>query len=234
MKPRALLIVLSLGVLLVTVAMVGRQRQQLGELRNEVRQLQARADELTDEPSVEAEAVKPVAIAKPSGPSLELLRLRSQVGQLERRKRELSVVTEENKRLQTQLIAKATSGPDGAGLPAGYVRRADAKLAGFGSPEDSLQSFLWAIEHRDLPTVMQFFGPDQAKQMTAELERRGSTEDFFKDAGVIPGLVIRGREPKDDGTIELLVKIDPSDDSSTQKMCFKQFDGQWRMVTGGF
>lgn len=234
MKPRTLLIFLSLVVLLVTVAMVGKQHQQLSGLRNEARELHSRAEALTNETPTEVETVRSVEVAKPSGPSLELLRLRSQVGQLERRKRELSVVTEENKRLQTQLHAKATSGTSGAGLPTGYIRKAEAKLAGFGSPEDSLQSFLWAIEHRDLPTLMQFFGPDQAKQMAAEVERRGSTEDFFKEAGVIPGLVVREREPKDDGTIELTVKIDPSDDSSTQKMRFKQFDGQWRMVTGGF
>jgi hypothetical protein len=234
MKPRALLIVVSLGLLVATLAMVGRQRQQLRDLRNQAQELQSRTELLTNVTPAEAEASTPIAAVTHSGPSLELLRLRSQVGQLERRKRELSVVTEESNRLQAQLIAKASSGTGGGALPAGYVRKSEAKFAGFASPEDSLHSFLWAIEHRDLPTLMQFFGPDQAKKIAADVEKRGSAEDFFKEASVLPGMIITGREPKDDGTIELKVQIAPNDETSTQKMRFKQFDGQWRMVTGGF
>ncbi len=229
MKPRALLIVVSFGVLVATVAMVGRQRQQLQDLRSKTQELQLRTAALTD--ATPAETSEPVVVATHSGPSLELLRLRSQVGQLERRKRELSVVTEENKRLQAQVVASATN-ITSVPLPPGYIRKSKAKFAGFASPEDSLHSFLWAIEHRDLPTLMQFFSPEQAKQITAEVERRGSSEDFFKEAGVVPGLLVTGREPKDDGTIELTVQIVPNDEASTQKMRFKQFDGQWRLISG--
>ena len=117
-------------------------------------------------------------------------------------------------------------------MPAGYIRRAEAKQVGFGSPEDSLQTFLWAIEHRDLPTVMQFFGPEQAKQMAAEVERRGATEEFWNEARVVPGLHVIQREPKENGTIVLTVQIAPNDESSAQKMPFKQIDGQWRLVSG--
>ncbi len=230
MKTRPLLTLLGLGLLIATVGMVGKQRQQLGELRNQAQELQARGEALTNEAPAEVDA--PVAAAPQAGPSLELLRLRSQVGQLERRKRELAGVTEENKRLQTQLAGKATNGTSGVALPVGYIRKSEAKFTGFGSPEDSLQSFLWAIEHRDLPTMMQFFGPDHAKLLAAEVERRGSAEDLFKDTGVLPGLNIIGREPKEDGTIVLTVQIAPNDESSIQKMPFKQIDGQWRMSSG--
>jgi hypothetical protein len=232
MKPRVLVIVLSVGALITTVAMVGRQRQLLADLHSQVQALQSRAEALTNEAPAETEA--PVAAAPQTGPSLELLRLRSQVGQLERRKRELAGVTEENKRLQTQLAAKATNAPGVVALPAGYIRKSEAKRAGFGTPEDSLQSFLWAIEHRDLPTLMQFFGPDQAKQMASEVERRGSAEDFFKDkdTGALPGFSIIGREQKDDSTIVLSVQIVPGDEPANQKMRFKQIDGQWRLVPG--
>jgi len=232
MKPRSLLIVLSVGVLIATVAMVGRQRQQLTDLRRQTQDLQSRTAALTNVPPAETEALPPVATAAHSGPSLELLRLRSQVGQLERRKRELAGVTEENKRLQTQLVANSTNGTSGVPLPAGYIRKSEAKFTGFAAPEDSLQSFLWAIEHRDLPTLLQCFSPDQAKQMAAEVERRGSTEDFFKEAGILPGLVITGREQKDDGTIVLSVQFVPDDETAKTKMPFKQFDGQWRLVSG--
>lgn len=230
MKPRALIIILSLGVLVATVAMVGRQQQQLADLRKEAQQLQSQTETLTKETSTAAETM--VAAAPQSRPSRELLRLRSQVGQLERRKRELAGVTEENKRLQGQLGAKSANRTGGVPLPAGYIRKSEAKFTGFAAPEDSLQSFLWAIEHRDLPTLLQCFSPDQAKQMAAEVERRGSTEDFFKEAGILPGLVITGREQKDDGTIVLSVQFVPDDETAKTKIPFKQFDGQWRLVSG--
>jgi hypothetical protein len=230
MKTRLLFTLLGLGLLLATVGMVGKQRQQLGELRNQAQELQSRAVALTNEARAEAES--PVAAATQTSPSLELLRLRSQVGQLELRKRELTSVTEENKRLQTQLATKPTGGTGGVPLPAGYIRKSEAKLVGFGTPEDAVQSSLWAIEHRDLPTFLKFFSPEQAKQIAAEVERRGSTEEFFKAAGITPGLLITGREQKDDGTIVLTVQIAPNDESSNLKMPFKQIDGQWRLVSG--
>jgi hypothetical protein len=230
MKTRPLLIVLSLGVLIATAAMVGRQHQQLSALRTEAQDLQSRAEPLTN---ATPEAVEAPPIAPHSGPSLELLRLRSQVGQLERRKRELAGGPEENKKLQAQRGGKIANGTSGGALPAGYVRKSEAKFAGFGSPEDSLHSFLWAIEHRDLPTLIQLFAPEQAKQISAEIERRGSSEDLFKDAGRVPGWIVTGREQKDDGTIELRVRIDPNDDSTGETMRFKAFDGKWRLVSGG-
>jgi hypothetical protein len=95
-----------------------------------------------------------------------------------------------------------------------------------------LHSFLWAVEHRDLPTLMQFFDPESAKDITARVERDGSTDEFWKEAGIVPGLLITRREPKDDGTIELAVQIVPNDEASTQKMRFKQFEGQWRLISG--
>lgn len=230
MKPRVLIIVLSVGVLITTVAMVGRQRQQLGELRSQVQELQSRTAALSNEATGEAETS--VAPTTQAGPSLELLRLRSQVGQLERRKRELAGVTEETKRLQTQFASKATNGTRGVPLPAGYIRKSEAKLVGFGSPEDALQSFLWAIEHRDLPTLMQFFDEEQGRFMSEDVKRRGSTEEFFKELAFVPGLVITGREQKADGTIVLAVQLVPNDESAKTKMPFKQFNGQWRAVSG--
>lgn len=229
MKPRALLIIVSVGLLVTTVAMVGKQREQLHELHHQARELRAQVEALPANEAPEAAAPTPTESAPHSGPSLELLRLRSQVGQLERRKRELAGVSAENKRLQTEMATKPAGSSGSVALPAGYIRRSAAQNLGFNTPEEALQSFLWGIEHRDLPTVMKFFGPEQAKQMAEEAERRG--EEFWKEAGVVPGLLITGRGRGNDGTVELTVQIHPND-PETQGMRFKQFDGQWRLISG--
>ena len=232
MKPRPLLIVLCIGLLIATVAMVGRQRQQLNELRAQAQDLQSRSEALTNASPEQVETSQAVVAAAHSGPSLELLRLRSQAGQLQRRKLELAGLVLENQKLKEQVAARATNAPGMVALPKGYMRRAEAKFAGYGTPEDSLQSFMWAIEHRDLPALMRFCGPEQASQITARLEQRGSEDEFFKEAGIIPGFRIMGRETKEDGSVELKVQIDPTDDVSIQKIKFKQFDGAWRLVSG--
>ena len=78
---------------------------------------------------------------------------------------------------------------------------------------------------------MQFFGPELAKRIAAEVEN-SSPDEFFKRAGVWPGMLITGREQKDDGTIVLSGQIVPDDDTAKPKMSFRQFDGQWRMISG--
>jgi hypothetical protein len=230
MKPRALLIIASVGLLVTTVAMVGKQRQQLHELRGQARSLQSQVETATNAAAPESAISVPATPASHSGPPLELLRLRSQVGQLERRKRELAGVSAEHQRLQTELTTKPAGSQGSGALPAGYIRRAEAKNLGFNSPENALQSFLWGIEHRDLPTVMQFFGPEQAKRMAADAEQRG--EEFWKEAGVVPGLHVTDRNQKVDGTVELTVQIIPNDDTAISKMVFQQFEGQWRLMAG--
>lgn len=231
MKPRLGFAILSIGLLVVTVAMVGRQRQQLGALRQQAQELQAHVTALINAPA--AESAPAIASHPQHSPSLELLRLRGQVGQLERRKRELAGLPAENQKLQTELAAKATTGSAGAvPLLKGYIRRDAAKNVGFNSPEDSVQTLFWAIEHQDVPTFLQFFEPEEAKRTAAQLEQRGS-EDFFKEAQFMPGFLILGRETKDDGSVELTVQFNPTDSEAEIYPRFKLFDGQWRMV-GGF
>lgn len=232
MKPRPLLIVFCAGLLIATVAMVGRQRQQLNELRAQAQDLQSRSEALTNVSPEQVETSDAVVAAAHSDPSLELLRLRSQAGQLQRRKLELTGLVVENQKLKEQVAARATNALGIVALPKGYIRRAEAKFAGYGTPEDSLQSFMWAIEHRDLPALTQVVEPEQASQIAAQVERRGSEDEFFKEAGMIPGFRIMGRETKEDGSVELKVQIDPTDDVSIQKIKFKQFDGAWRLVSG--
>lgn len=231
MKPRLGFVILSVGLLVVTVTMASKQRQQLGALRQETQELQARVTALTNAST--AESVPAIASHPQHSPSLELLRLRGQVGQLERRKWELAGLPAENQKLQTELAARATAGSAGAvPFPKGYIRRAAAKNVGFSSPEDSMQTLFWAIEHQDVPTLLQFFAPEEAKLLAIQLER-GGAEDLFKKAQLMPGFLFLGRETKSDDSVELILQFDPTDSEIKTRPRFKLFDGQWRMV-GGF
>ena len=48
----------------------------------------------------------------------------------------------------------------GIQLPPGYIRKSEARMVGYSTPDDTLQSFLWAIQNRDLTNVLQALAPD--------------------------------------------------------------------------
>ena len=53
-------------------------------------------------------------------------------------------------------------------LPPGYVRKRDARLVGFNTPEDTLQSLLWAIQNHDLAKVLEAFTPDEVNSWSGK------------------------------------------------------------------
>lgn len=225
---RKLIITASIIVGIVALVATFGQRRELSDLKLVESRLQ---QESAAEPVVQA-VPEVTSVSPPQySPSSELLRLRGEVGQLERRKRELGGVRAENEILRTQLATKGTNAPGGVVLPAGYVRKADAKLAGFATPEDTIQSMLWAIENRDVATFVQVFSPEMAKQMESEIQRRGTAEEFFKEANLLPGLRIIEKRAEAVDRVVLAIEVIPGDDH-TQKVRFKQFDGQWKMVSG--
>lgn len=220
-------IIMSIAALFVTFG----QRRELSTLKLEQakrRQLQA---EVTEPLAQSTASVVNLSLAQPS-PSKELLRLRGEVGQLERRKRELGSVQTENKTLRTQLATKGTNAPGSIVLPVDYIRKADARLAGFNTPEDTFQSMLWAIHNQNVSTFVQAFSPEAAKQMQAEIQRRGSVQEFFKGAEALPGLRIIGKEAGADDTTVMTIEMLPGDENHLQKIHFKQFDGQWKLLSG--
>jgi hypothetical protein len=223
------IVTISIVASVIALTFAFAQRRELVSLKEESNLLQ-RAVEPTQtvDPSLN--------VAIPSSPqytpSAELLRLRGEVGQLERRKRELGGVRTENATLRAQLAVKGTNAPGSIVLPADYIRKANAKFAGFATPEDTVQSMLWAIHHQDVSTFAQVFSPEAAKKMQAEIERRGSADEFFKGAEALPGLRIIGKEAEPDGITVLRVEILPGDESHLQKIRFKQFDGHWKLLSG--
>jgi hypothetical protein len=223
------LVIMCLAVLLG----VWCQRNQLASLRAEQRQLLAQmAARADDSPSPEAAEVAPSNSGTPR-PTLvatpELLRLRSEVTRLTERRRELAGVRTDNERLRAQLASRGTNGPGGFQLPPGYLRKSQARLVGYHSPDDTIQSLLWSLQNHDLTNLLQAFAPDRADQLLAEVaQSKRSTEDYFRDAGALPGMAILNRKQLPDGAIELEVEMAPGLKPAPIRM--QQFGGQWRIT----
>ena len=214
----------SLAMLYAVVS----QRQQLRDLRAEqqriVAQLTPGPEPRPDTAPVQEESVQ---AARAATTSPALLELRNEVTRLSAELRNLSALSNENARLRAE-ISRRTSAGAGSALPPGYVRAAEAQLAGFDTPEHALESFVWAAHNRDLTTLQQAVAPTLAEQMGIASPGE-SAEKFFKDAQKLPGIGVLSRRILPDGTVELEAQMVPGLPST--QFDFRQIDGQWRLST---
>jgi hypothetical protein len=228
MNRRALLGGFLAIVCLLILWGVWSQGSQLAGLRAEQQQLlAARADNTVSPGTAEVAdassgASPPALVATP-----ELLRLRNDVTQLTERRRELAGARAENERLRAQLASRDTNGPGGFHLPPGYVRLSEARMVGYNTPDDTLQSLLWATQKHDLTNVLQAFMPEMAEQFRAQAGKSPqSIEDFFSTYQA-PGIAILSRRPQPDGSVELEVETVPG--APPDRISLRPVGGQWKI-----
>jgi hypothetical protein len=233
MKFRVLFSGVLTVVCLVALWNVFAQRRELVSLRADQQRLQTESAPTNDSPGSSATAdMRTAVLAVPRADSSsmrELLRLRAEVTKLADRQRELAGVRGENERLHAQVAARATNAPAAGGLPPGYIMRSKAQWAGLNTPEDSLQSFLWAVQNRDFANLLSVLTPESAQRFQAQVREAGnSTDAFFQDVGQLPGLRVASRQTQPDGSIELRVEIVPGQPNEAVR--FEQIGGQWKMA----
>jgi hypothetical protein len=153
--------------------------------------------------------------------SRELMRLRNEVTRLNARKRELAAVAETHQQLRAQLETASTNAT-GNRLPPGYIRKAEAQFVGYSTPENTVQSFLWALQHHDVNALLQSLSPDN----TQWIESAGGPDSFFKQTDAMPGLAIRGRNNIAGGSVELEVEFGPS---MSDKLRLRSINGEWKL-----
>jgi hypothetical protein len=219
MNKRTILILVSWILCFGTAWAVLAQRRELVRLRAE----QEGASGRTEPAHSETDDNKASAVSDglSDADSRELLRLRGEVTRLTARKNELADVAETHKRLGAEL-SNGTTNDAGNRLPPGYIHKAEAQFAGYASPENTVQTFLWAVHHRDVNGLLQSFSPE----MSAKIEANGGPESFFKNAGPMPGLAIRSRNNLPDGSVELEIEIAPS--VPTDKLHLSPINGEWK------
>jgi hypothetical protein len=213
-----ILLALALGTASV------RQQRNLAGLRSELGELQTLAQQR--QAAAAASRTKPASPVQPLSETekLELIQLRAEVTRLQERRKELAAVKAENEKLQEHL-ASAGSGTEQASLPAGYVRRREARFVGAATPEAALQSFFWALEQRDTNALLQLLGPGVAEDFRRQLGQHGA-DDFWK-AVHIPGYRIVEVEQKADDHVVLKVEILPGEPPDTMNL--RWLEGGWRL-----
>lgn len=156
----------------------------------------------------------------------EVLRLRSEITSLSARKRELGNVAEVGENLRAQLVGAQTNAPPGMRLPPGYVRKAQARFAGYSTPENTIQSFLWALQQHDVARFLEALVPEEAQRMQNRLGTSGEPE-LFKAWDSLPGMAVQSRQDLPNGTVELQVDIGAG--IPPQKLQLRLFNGEWKL-----
>lgn len=159
--------------------------------------------------------------------SRELMRLRSEVTRLTALKRGLAGVAEENARLRTQLENSPTNAASGNPLPSGYILKAHASLVGYGTPENTFQSFLWALRNHDLTNLLQALTPASAQKLQARFQDASQAAAFIKDMDAMPGLGLQSRKEMPDGSIQFEVEVLPGIPVETMRA--QSINGEWKL-----
>ena len=161
MNRHILLVGLLAVVCLATLCGVWGQRSQLAGLKAEQQRLIAQQAARTDGAASPGTAAAAEASAATTAPALvvtpELLRLRNEVTRLTERRHELAGARAENEQLRAQLASRGTNATAATPPPPGYVRKAEARMAGHNTPEDTIQSLLWAFQSHDFTNLLQAF-----------------------------------------------------------------------------
>src|ERR1017187_5241029 len=223
MNPRILVIGVLIILCLTTLAGVFVQSRELGSLRADQQRQLASATRVRNQSLPTAGGGQAEETATSTS---EPFQLRSQVGQLLNQKRELTSARAENERLHAQLATRSTNSPAGTTLPAGYIRRSQAQWAGMNTPENTMQSLLWAVQNRDPTNFLKLFTPESRQKL---LREAGDAPDkVFGEMSTIPGLRVVSQQPLPDGSVELQVEIMPGQ-PLPGGIHFRQMGGEWKM-----
>ena len=221
---------LGIGLLALAGIIVAVQFRRLQALRAETLRANATVAQAQAQFSVAAPHEAPKVTPLTEDEKLELLRLRSEVARL----RQAS--TKSPTRSSSGSGRSGGTGPipqtdpsTGIPFPEGFRPVALAQFAGFATPQDTLESFFWAIRRRDSNVIFQALTAESG-QMITTAATHGETENPLEQiARLVPGYRIRSTKTESDNHAELEVQIDPRSPSQSEKMVFDRVEGVWKL-----
>lgn len=238
MNSRNLTLAVSMLVVLAAAALWLMQQQTLSGLRTREFALQTAIQSERPGAPVPVETTPPALSATNNEEALtdaertELLRLRGEVTTLNGRLGELASVEQRHNALRAQLN-KARANPRSveAVVPEGYILRTKARNAGWATPEAALETFLWAIEHRDQTALLNTITSDKP-ELLSDLADPAKLQTFWAEVGTVPGFQPVEKTPQPDGSVAMKLAVIPGntdDRLSVESMSARLIDGQWKL-----
>jgi hypothetical protein len=166
--------ILAVGVLAAAVGAAWVQKSSISKLREQNAEVRQQLEAAPKNPSAMPSTADDEEVQNLTEATRDLPKLRNEVRQLRQQKPELERLRNENVRLAAQ-IASSTNRPKLAEME-GYVPKEKWTLAGFATPEATVQSFFWAIANQDISSVVQCMAPKMKQQFEREFAGKSIEE----------------------------------------------------------
>ncbi len=233
-RPLVTVVALAAGVTLVwlqhqSIIRLKRDKQALEQQISQPTQIPPDAQPLSN---LVAQATEAQSVSRER--ENELLRLRGEVGQLRWQAQDLEKVSQENRRLQAALTAKESSpGATNVASPDYWPKNSWA-FVGFASPENSLQSGLWAANSGDLKTFLSSVTGDMQATVAQDLDGKSDADAKAKmldEVASITSYRILNREVLSDDQVVLTVAVEEGDQpAATAKLTMQKVANQWKFA----
>src|SRR5258708_7295214 len=213
----------------VGLMLVGLQHQQIGHLREEnstLEQAAAEADQLKTDlaKSVGQAQDATEEIARLREENHDLLKLRNEVNQLRDTRAEFQRVSAENERLRSQ--PRATPQPAvNQMLIQPIVINVNALYdRGFNTPEDAVQTFLWAERDRNIDAMSRCVLAERWPGFRQRFENHEHTLD-----GIV-SIEIVARRDLNPAAIQLGIRLHAANSESIKKIIIEltRLNGEWK------
>jgi len=200
--------------------------QQQAPLAGRIRQLEQERDE-----GAKRLALLSDSTARASNNFTELLRLRGEVGLLRRQTNDLGQLLQKAKGLGAQGLLQDDASPSAQGQT--NFPRDSWKFAGFATPEDALQSYMWAKSRGDVQTAFAAATPELKQSVKDHYFKDKSDEEIsamlIDSAKDQTGVQILNKLVASDDQVVFQVHVQGMPDKSYSLLTLKQIGGEWKV-----
>jgi type II secretory pathway component PulJ len=161
----------------------------------------------------------------------ELLRLRGEAAILRSQKQGLEGNRKENDQIHVALSNYLATTTEGNAHPATNYWPQDSWInAGYGTPEATLQTMLWALNNGDVSNFMTSIAPDRLKELSDDLTKKSASEisaDMANELYDLKSVRLLSEESPDANTMLLQLECMKMDAPDTVTMVMERIGGQW-------
>ncbi len=209
------------------------QHQALARLREDNRSLQQQVEGLRDAKNQLAKAaVDQGEPAKRQRDQSELLRLRSEVGVLRQKTKELDTQRTEDRQVRAALEETQSADKVETAATADYWPRDSWAFAGYASPDAALQTFVWASSQGDLKTLLGSVTGEAQKRIEKDLEGKSEGEASLKaidDAINLKSVRVYYRNVQSDDTVIIQTGYENGRVTYAEKLFMKKIGNEWKV-----